>query len=322
MLFPTDDYTVALVARHHQALANHYRLTVPPWEEVQWACDKRLLHRLGARLGIPQPWTVCPSSREELKEIECPFPVILKLAVRTQPPSLAIPKAWRAEDRNALLASYDEAGRMVPAEDLIVQEIVPGGGEAQFSYAAICKQGRSLASLVARRTRQFPKDFGQFSTYVETVDEPSVIRPAEQLLAAMDYTGIVEIEFKRDPRNGEFKLFDINPRVWGWQSLSARAGVDFPFLLWLMVNGKGLPPACATAGKRWLHLTADLRVAVGEILRGHLSLWSYLRTFRGPRESAIFAWDDPLPGLLDLPLFAYSLGKRSLGTKNAQVGSL
>src|ERR1700739_823226 len=43
-LVPTDDYTVALVACHHETLAKHYRLTVPPWDTLQWACDKRLLH--------------------------------------------------------------------------------------------------------------------------------------------------------------------------------------------------------------------------------------------------------------------------------------
>jgi predicted ATP-grasp superfamily ATP-dependent carboligase len=229
-----------------------------------------------------------------------------------KPSSLAIPKAWRAEDRESLLARYDEASRLIPAENLIVQEIVPGGGEAQFSYAALCKGGTSLASIVARRTRQFPKDFGQFSTFVETVDEPGVIEPAERLLAATGFTGLVELEFKKDPRNGQFKVFDMNPRVWGWHTLSRRAGVDFPYLLWRLMKGEPVPEVRGRAGKSWMLLTADLRVALEEILSGNLSLWAYLGSFRGPLESAIFAWDDPLPGLLDLPLFAWTAGKRML----------
>jgi D-aspartate ligase len=59
-----------------------------------------------------------------------------------------------------------------------------------------------------------------------------------------------------------------------------------------------------------VHLSADLRVAIEEILGGRLSWWEYLRSIRGPLESALFAWDDPLPGLFDLPLFAYATGKR------------
>jgi predicted ATP-grasp superfamily ATP-dependent carboligase len=317
MLFPTDDYTVSLVSRHHEALAQHYRLTVPPWEKLRWACDKRLLHQLAQRTGIHQPWTVWPCTREELAGIDCPFPVILKPAVRLKPNSLAIPKAWRVDDRKMLLARYDEASALVPPKDLMVQEIVPGGGEAQFSYAALCKDGSSLASVVARRTRQFPRDFGQMSTYVETVDEPEVIEPAERLLAAVHFSGLVEVEFKRDPRNGRFKVLDINPRVWGWHTLSRRAGVDFPYLLWLLAEGNPVPHLRGRAGERWVLLSADLRMAVEEIMRGRLSLRNYLRSIRGPLESAIFSWDDPLPGLLDLPLFAYTAWKRVLGSKES-----
>jgi predicted ATP-grasp superfamily ATP-dependent carboligase len=315
MLIPTDDYTVGLASVHHEALANAYQLTVPEWEKLRWACDKRLLHQLAGKLQVHQPWTACPSNREELESLDCPFPVILKPAVRLEPSSLAIPKAWLAEDRGSLLTRYTEASALLSPENLIIQEIVPGGGEAQFSYAALCKDGRSLASVVARRTRQFPRDFGQFSTYVETVDAPEIIEPAERLLAALRLTGLVEVEFKQDPRNGQFKVLDINPRVWGWHTLSRRAGVDFPYLLWLLTRGEPVPHLRGRAGERWVHMSADLRMAIEEMLAGRLSLRSYLHSLRGPRESAIFSWDDPMPGLLDLPLFAYAAGKRLLQQK-------
>ena len=232
-----------------------------------------------------------------------------------RPSNLTVPKAWPAHDRKSLLKRYDEASALFSQENLIIQEMVPGGGEAQFSYAALCKDGHSLASVVARRTRQFPRDFGHFSTYVETIDAPEVIEPAERLLGAMRFTGLAEVEFKRDPRNGQFSVLDINPRVWGWHTLSKRAGVDFPYLLWLLTRGEPVPPLRGREGERWVHLIADLRMAIEEILRGRLSLREYLRSIRGPRESAIFSWDDPLPGLLDLPLFAYAAGKRLLRPK-------
>ena len=310
LLVPTDDFTVALIACHHETLAKHYRLTVPPWDTLRWACDKRLLHRLAQRLGVHQPWTTSATTRDELAEIDCPFPVILKPAVRMHPSSLAIPKAWLAANRDSLLVCYDQASRAVHPKDLLIQEMVPGGGESQFSYAALCNEGSSLASIVARRARQFPMDFGQFSTYVETVEDPGIVEPAERLLAVTGFTGLVELEFKRDLRDGQFKLLDINPRVWGWHTLCRRAGVDFPYLLWLLMSGQPVPKLRARAGERWMHMTADLWVAVKEMLSGHLSPRSCLRSFLKPRESAIFAWDDPLPGLLDLPLFAWTAGSR------------
>ena len=69
-----------------------------------------------------------------------------------------------------------------------------------------------------------------------------------------------------------------------------------------------------------MHLSADLRVAGEEILQGHLSFGDYLGSFRRPLESAIFAWDDPLPGMLDLPLFAWVAGTRMLRGSKKEKG--
>jgi len=145
-----------------------------------------------------------------------------------------------------LLARYDEACKLVAPEMLMVQEVLPGWGESQFSYAALCRDGCPLASIVARRTRQFPMDFGRFSTYVETVEEPQVVELGVRFLAAMRFTGLVEIEFKRDSRDGKFKVLDMNPRVWGWHTLCGRAGVDFPYLTWLLVRGEPVPETHGT----------------------------------------------------------------------------
>ncbi len=315
VLFPTTDESVVMFARHHESLAEHYRLTTPPWDVLRRVFDKRLLHRLAQDLALDQPWTFCPRNREELASLECPFPVILKPAMRLGFNRLTCDKAWRVENRASLLARYDEACALVDPEMLMVQEVVPGWGETQFSYAALCRDGCPVASIVARRTRQFPMDFGRFSTYVETVEEPQVIEPSVRLLAAIRFTGLVEVEFKRDPRNGQYKVFDVNPRVWGWHTLSKRAGVDFPYLLWLLVRGEPVPEARGRAGERWMRMFPDLPVAIQEILRGRLSLRAYVRSLQGPRESAIFAWDDPLPGFLELPLLACTLGKRILRGK-------
>jgi D-aspartate ligase len=315
VLFPTDDEDVVLFARHHELLSAHFQLTTPPWEVVRWLCDKRLLYQLAKDLELERPWTFCPGNREEVARLDCPFPVILKPAMRVAFNRLSADKAWRFEDRASLLAGYDEACKLMDPELLMIQEIVPGWGEAQFSFAALCQDGSPLASIVARRTRQFPMDFGRFSTYVETIDEPQVVAPALRLLAALHFTGIAEVEFKRDPRDGQLKLLDVNPRVWGWHTLSNRAGVDFPYLLWRLVRSESVPKVRGRSGERWMRMWTDFPMAIHEILNGRLSLRNYLRSLRGKKESAIFAWDDPLPGLFELPLMAAMVGRRLLKGK-------
>lgn len=312
LLIPTDDEGARLIAQHYEVLAEHFALTTPSWDVLRWAYDKRLTYALCRNVGVDCPWTVCPTSRDEVATLDCPFPAIIKPAYKPHLNRLTAAKAWCVTDRRTMLASYDEACGLVDPAILIVQELIPGDGEAQFSYVALVKDGQPLASLVAKRIRQIPMDFGRFSTYVETTNEPAVIKPACRLLNEIRFTGIVEVEFKWDKRDGLYKLLDMNPRVWGWYTLCAGAGVDFSYLLWLMMQGEEVPTVRSIPGVGWIRFTADLPVAIGQMLKRRLSLGTYIKSLFRAREEAIVAFDDPVPALLELPHMLYKMGKRSL----------
>jgi predicted ATP-grasp superfamily ATP-dependent carboligase len=129
-------------------------------------------------------------------------------------------------------------------------------------------------------------------------------------LKQLAFTGPVEVEFKRDARDGRAKLLDINARVWGWQSVCARAGVDFPWLQWQMLHGRRPAPATARPGVRWMRVSTDLPTAAREILGRRLSLRDYLRSVKPPIVEAIYAKDDPVPALVDLPVLALIASRR------------
>jgi D-aspartate ligase len=304
VLIPTHDEEAALIARHHDALAERYRLTTPPWETLRTAYDKRATYAAGARLGLAQPWTLFPGSAEDLAQAEPHLPVVIKPAYKATANRLTVAKAWRADDAETLRRRYEEACELVDPSILMVQELIPGDGAAQQSFAALCRDGEVLASLTACRTRQFPMDFGRASTFVETIDDPDVERDARRLLAAMRFTGLVEVEFKAN------LLLDVNPRAWGWQSLCGRAGVDFPYLLWRLASGAPVPSARAVAGVRWVRMTTDLLAVAGELRAGRMSARTYLRSLRRPLEFAVFALDDPLPSLVGPLMTARMLAGR------------
>jgi len=312
-LVPTADETAALVARHHDELGRYFTHTVAPWEVVRWAYDKRLTYELAERVDVACPRTAYPQTQDDAAAVDLAFPVVIKPTVKESFNRLTAAKAWRVDSREELLERYAEACVLVDPSTLMLQELVPGGGDGQFSYAALCVDGEPLASITARRTRQYPADFGRASTYVETVDCPELVEPSLRLLRELRFDGLIEVEFKRDPRDGVLKVLDMNPRVWGWHTLCGRAGVDFPHLLWLLVSGEPVPQTSARTGVGWLRLTTDTPTVLKELAARRLPLRDYLRSLRPPRERAIFAWDDPLPGLAELPLVALLLVRRLLG---------
>lgn len=309
-LFPGEDRDTALIAQHHTDLSRHYALTTPAWPILRWAHDKRLTYQLASDLGIDHPWTYQPRDRSDVEGLDCRFPVILKPAERTDRNALTAAKAWRADDRAALLRLYNAACAVMDPAMIMVQEFIPGGGEAQFSYAALCEAGRPLASLVVRRARQWPVQFGRSSTHVETVDLPEVEALAERFLDAAGISGPVEVEFKHDARSGRYKLLDVNARIWGWHSVGRAAGVDFPLLAWQTLQGRVPPRVRGRAGVRWVHGVTDFPMAVLQIARGQLSPLEYLRSMRPPIEPAVFALDDPLPALVEVPMMFALLWNR------------
>jgi predicted ATP-grasp superfamily ATP-dependent carboligase len=310
VLIPTHDEEAALVARNHDVLARRFRLTTPPWETLRSAYDKRGTYELAAQLGIAQPWTIFPTGPGDLERAHGRFPVVIKPAYKVHANRLTVDKAWRVDDPAALARRYEEACELLDPSIVMVQEHIPGDGAAQLSYAALCSDGEVLASLTARRLRQFPMDFGRASSHVETIEDPGLERDARRLLAATKLTGLVEAEFKHDERTGEDRLLDVNPRAWGWQSLCGRAGVDFPYLLWRMASGEPVPRVRAVPGVRWVRMTTDLLAVAGELRAGRLSTRAYLRSLRRPLEFAVFAPDDPLPSLAGPLATARLLGGR------------
>jgi D-aspartate ligase len=300
-IYPTDDETAAFLARNQEQLAPGFAITTPPWETLRWAYDKRLTYRRAAEIGVAHPRTYYPQDRAEVAAMDIAYPAILKPAIRAEQNRFTMSKAWRVDDHDSLLARYDEAARLLDPSLIMVQELIPGVGAQQLSYAALCRDGQPIASVVARRTRQWPMDFGRASTFVETIDDPEVEASATRVLETLRFTGIVEVEFKRDPRDGQLKLLDINPRAWGWHSLGRAAGVDFPYLLWLMLSGEKLPRIRGRVGVRWVRALTDLPTVLGEIRAGRLSVGAYLRSMRAPIELAILAADDPVPALVEVP---------------------
>jgi predicted ATP-grasp superfamily ATP-dependent carboligase len=168
-------------------------------------------------------------------------------------------------------------------------------------------------SFVAQRRRQFPIAFGFTSTYVESIEQPHIEREAYRFLASLDYSGLVEIEFKYDSREGSYKILDVNARSWTWIALGSAAGIDFPALQWRLAAGEDIALHRGRCGARWLYFSRDLAAATSDMFAGRLSPLAYLRSFRRPLAWAVFAWDDPLPALLDLPLTAVRVAARSFG---------
>lgn len=310
VLYPTRDEQVAALSQHREELSEIFRVPTPGWDTAKWLWDKRNTYGMAERLDIPAPRTWYPQSVDDLEQISGHFPVAIKPAIKEHFIYATKEKAWRADNSAQLRQLFKRALQYIPIEEIMIQDLIPGDGSCQYSYCSFFKQRKSIAHLTACRRRQHPLEFGRSSTYVETVELPLLKEHSERFLSAIDYYGLVEVEFKHDPRDGKYRLLDVNGRTWGYHSIGRRAGTDFPYLLFADQISKLVEPCVGKVGVRWIRLLTDLPTGLLGILNGQIDGRSYLRSLYGCDEEAVFSLDDPLPGMMEIALVPYLSVKR------------
>ena len=309
VLIPAGDSEVRLVTHHHKRLSALYRLTTPAWEVTRFAADKTLTYLRAAELGIGHPRTYHIADLAAAEAADLVYPVILKPAMKEGLNDLTRDKAWRADDRFEFLEMFAHGLPLAGKGGLVVQELIPDDGTNQFSYCAFCEGGEPRVVMTARRTRQKPRKAGT-GTYVETLGPCPFEADAAAFLRSLAYTGLVEIEFMRDPRDGSYRLIDVNPRVWTWNALGLPAGVNFAWAAWEHANGWPVTRGRAAPGHAWVYGPRDVFAAMEDMRDGLLSFPRYVKQVTGASAFATLAADDLLPFMADWPLSLSRLLRR------------
>jgi predicted ATP-grasp superfamily ATP-dependent carboligase len=298
VLIPTQDETLELVARNHDALSGSFRLVTQPWNVLKWAHDKKLLHVIADGAGVAHPTTWYPESEDHLRTIEVRFPAILKPSISIDMQHATGRKAIAVDDVDELTDAYRRMRAVVPAEHLMVQELVARG--TQVSVAAFCEGGRVVSAMTARRTRQYPIDFGLSSSFVEAVEMPYLLEIGARLLRRLAITGMVEVEFVEDPADATAKLLDVNVRPFGWHVLCIRCGLDLPWMQYEYTFGRHPHRTEPVYGPRWLRMLTDVPAAWQSMRAGAVTPRGYVRSLRGPRVFSVLDLHDPMPFAWDL----------------------
>ena len=310
VLYPTRDELVATLAHFREELSASFRIPTPGWEVIRWAGDKRNTYQLAAELDIPIPRTWYPQDARELEAVVDQLPVVIKPAIKEHFIYATKAKAWHARAKTELYERFQRAREILGPGEAMLQEFIPGDGRQQFSYCAFFKEGEALGSMIAQRRRQHPPDFGRASTFVETVDLPLLAELSLRFLRAINYYGLVEMEYKYDQRDQTYKLLDVNTRTWGYHSLGAQAGVDFSAMLFADQVGQPVDVCQARPGVKWVRLLTDVPTGLQEMRRGYVNWSDYWCTVRHADVEAVFDRHDPLPGLVELSLAPYLYFKR------------
>ena len=305
VLMPTNDAWVYVLSKHKETLDEYYKVPIPHWDITKFALDKELTYSLAAECGILVPKTIHPKNIEELPKIQINYPVILKGVEGLNFYRKTGAKAFRANSLDELKRIYEKISGQIDFSEIVIQEEIPGGTDLVYSFCSFFKDKELLGIWTGRKVREHPVCFGT-ATFAESIFVPEIVELGSKLLSAMNYYGISEIEFKKDPRDNKFKLIEMNARTWLWVSLAMRAGVDFPYMLYRDMMGEHNTPVTSfRENVKWMHFYTDLGFMIREVLKNNMKIGDYVSSLKGEKEFAVLSLGDPLPFIVETLILPY-----------------
>lgn len=290
MLLPMEEETMVLISQHHSDFSRRTYVPIVSYDKLQIARRKDKILHLAEKLGIPIPrtWYVENLSQLDRLKMSLNYPLVIKPRMSSGAIGVSYPK-----NSEELMEQYKTVHRRFPYP--LIQELIPHEGLGFGASFLLDERGQVKASFVHKRLREYPVTGGA-STLRESVRRDDIRDMALALLKALNWFGVAMVEFKLDPRDGIPKLMEVNPRFWGSLSLAVNAGVNFPYLLYLMSRGENFKPVeNYQIGKRcrWL-LPGDILHFIKNPKRVSLTP-QFFRFWDGNTAYDILSLKDPLP---------------------------
>lgn len=320
-LVPCSDETVVAVSRHKQRLDEHFVVACPELEVVTRYIEKKYTYRLAETAGVAVPRTFVPHSVEDVERYAAAleFPCLVKPSQSHLFYKRFQKKMFPVKNRDEMVAVYQQAAEN--NLEIMLQEIIPGGDDDVVNYNAYFWQGQPLTEFTSRHIRNAPHMWGSprvaLSEWI-----PEIIEPGRKALQSIGFSGYACTEFKRDARDGVYKLMEINGRHNLSGLLAVRCGINFPWLHYrhLMYNE---PPQAGKyeKGVFWIDITRDLGYSLMNFRQEKLAFSEYLRPYLKPHVCAIWSLKDMKPFFQRLGFMVKQFIHRCWGAKEEQLGS-
>lgn len=297
LLIPTCDVTATLVADHDQCLRQYFIFPKQRANVVHALCSKKGLYHLAKLHGIATPETIFPESRADVLTFldSAHFPVVLKTVKNAI--GIENPRAVKmiVVNERKLLALYDQFGDS-RHPNLMLQEYIPGDDDKNCMFNGYFDEASNcLVGFTGKKLRQFPAYAGVTSLGV-CVKDTAVEEMTKKFMRAIGYRGVVDMGYRFDERDQQYKIYDVNPRIGATFRLFVDdEGMDVARALYLDMTGQPVEPGRMHHGRKWIVEDSDLVSSFRYGWDGRLRIRKWLHSLRGIEEGALFAFDDLVP---------------------------
>jgi D-aspartate ligase len=311
IVIPMDDLSAVFLATNAAALAPWFIVPPVPPELPHRLANKACLHALCAETGIATARTIFPHSLDDVRTFagEVKFPVLVKGAEQWVP--LKDMSSTRVIQTSDQLSSLCENHNYEGIQPLIIQEYIPG--EDWISHGYYNSEKNVSVTFTGRKLRSYPSDAGSTALGL-SIENEELSQLSEKLLHAVGYSGIIDMDWRRDERDGQYKIVDCNPRVGqNFRMFENSAGVDVVRAQHLDLSGRRIDDSALVESRLFRVESFYVMALLRWLPRGASKQDAAKYLPAKSRELAWWSSDDPIPVLsMSVRLMLRLLG-RALG---------
>ena len=297
VLLACNDDGLEFVARNRPELvALGYRPFEANDEVVLAMLDKERTYALARSVGVAVPHTVRVRTGEELEAVldDFDYPCALKPLHSHRWQHHLYGKAVIADSPDKLRTGF--ARTLAFGLDVLVTEIIPGPEDRFCSfYSYLDERGEPLVRFTKRKLRGYPTSFGNWC-YQVTDWNSEVAELGLRFMQGAGVRGNANVEFKRDPRDGQLKLIECNHRFTASNEVVRFSGIDLGLLSYNRVLGRLGPPVDSYREGVYLwHAVEDVRAFLALRRAGELTLPRWLASLLHRQHFPVASVRDPRP---------------------------
>ena len=317
LILETSDYFSVVLSKYKSELQQYYHVSTPDWPIVQTFIDKDETYKLADECDVPHPSVFYPRTTSELDSFidRIAFPVMIKPVRSHEFSRIFRRKHFIAENVDELCRDFQQT--LDAGQPVMLQEIIPGTDEGAIEreYVYINSRNDIGCELFSVKLRQTPPLFGIMRVGKSLARNDEAKELTRRLLQGVNYKGLADVEYKRDPRDNRLKLIEVNVRIPSSIQVIIADGGDVPWIIYQDLVHDNQIICDGIEGDMYVYdLISDLQDALLED-KGLYSIGSYFRPYFAKRKTFfVLSSSDPLPFFkqaAEMPVKAYQkLSKR------------
>ncbi len=224
LLLANSDWLVRVVVRNRRVLEERYVVPFLSEEVLDRISDKATFAELCVEHGVGVPRTVVVDFAAagdpgwEPPAVDLPYPLIAKAASSADYQEVEFEgkaKVFEIESPERLTWLWGALRRAGFRGRFVAQELIGGDDTLMRSITAYVDTRGVITLLCSAQVlleEHTPSGLGNPAAMI-TTREDAMLDQARTLLEATGYRGFANFDVKVDPRSGEYRFFEVNPRI-------------------------------------------------------------------------------------------------------------